>query len=216
MTSPLAGLGSSPTTPVRDRQEMGRDQFLSLLVTQLRHQDPLNPLAPDAFAAQLAQFSSVEQLTQLNKAFDAQQADSIARTLLDKTNLGASLIGRHVVAEGNQLVVSGGSTSFQAEIASPGGRGTLTLYDKAGNVVATRDLGTLRGGLQTVNPPGGLPSGVHHYSVQVEDPNGENVAVRTYTQGVVDGVSFEGGQVLLRIGSIRVPLDRLSEITPLT
>lgn len=217
MTFPLAGLGGSPSTtaPVRNRSELGRDQFLELLVTQLKHQDPLNPMEPEAFAAQLAQFSSVEQLTKLNDAFSNQQADSAARTLLDKTSLGASLIGKHVLAEGSQLTVaSDGSTSFHVDVAGTGGKATLTLYDASGRAVATRSLGSIPGGSRTVRPPTDLPPGVYQYAVSVEGPSGDAVATKTYTDGVVDGVLFEGGQVVLRIGAMRVSIDKLSQITP--
>ena len=217
MTFPLAGLGaSSPSTAaVRDRSDLGRDQFLELLVAQLKHQDPLNPMQPDAFAAQLAQFSSVEQLTKLNSAFTALQSDAAARTMLDKTNLGASLIGKHVLAEGSQLqVASDGSTSFHVDVAGNGGKATLNLYDPSGKVIATRSLGNIPGGSHSIKPPSDLPPGGYSYSVSIEGPTGEQVAVRTFTDGVVDGVLFEGGQVLLKIGTMRVPIDKLSQITP--
>ncbi len=217
MTFPLAGLGASaPTTvPTRDRSELGRDQFLELLVTQLKHQDPLNPMEPEAFAAQLAQFSSVEQLTKLNDAFSTQQADSLARTLLDKTSLGASLIGKHVLAEGSQLTVADdGSTSFHVDVAGTGGKATLTLFDASGNTVATRSLGALSGGARTIRPPTDLPPGVYQYAVSVEGPKGEAVATKTFVDGVVDGVLFEAGQVVLRIGAMRISIDKLSQITP--
>jgi len=163
----------------------------------------------------LAQFSSVEQLTKLNTTVASQQADSIARTLLDKTSLGASLIGRHVLAEGNQVVIGGdGEGSIRLAVAGTGGKASLTLYDVAGNEVARRPLGTLRGGDQTINAPGDLPPGTYYYAVSVENAAGQQVSVRTYTEGVVDAVTFEGGQVLLRIGNLRVPLDKLTEITP--
>ena len=217
MTIPVSLIGSPRTGPPSavGRADLGKDEFLTLLVAQLRHQDPLNPLAADAFAAQLAQFSTVEQLTKLNTTVAAQQAESAARTLLDKTNLGASLIGRHVIAEGNQMTVAAdGTGSIHVDVGGSGGKATLTLYDAAGNTVGTRDLGNVNGGSTTHKVPTDLPPGNYYYTLAVENGAGEQVSVRTYTEGVVDGVAFEGGQVLLRIGTLRVPLDKLSEITP--
>ncbi|MGE0443258.1 MAG: flagellar hook assembly protein FlgD [Gemmatimonadales bacterium] len=218
MTMPVSLIGSGVVPKAATgagKADLDREDFLHLLVTQLQHQDPLNPLEPDAFAAQLAQFSSVEQLTKLNSTIAAQQADSAARTLLDKTNLGASLIGRHVIAEGNQLQVGGdGSSRIRLDVAGTGGTAVLKLYDVAGNEVASRSLGAVSGGARTIVPPKDLPTGEYYYSVSVENAAGEPVSVRTYTEGVVDGVTFESGQVLLRIGSLRVPLDKLTEITP--
>ena len=57
--------GATGTTSLTDRSELGQDAFLKLLVTQLQHQDPLNPLDDTEFIAQLAQFSSLEKLTEM-------------------------------------------------------------------------------------------------------------------------------------------------------
>lgn len=217
MTSPLVGIGGAPTSVANpsSRTELGRDQFLTLLVAQLQHQDPLNPMEPDQFAAQLAQFSSVEQLTKLNATVASQQADSAELALLNKTNLGASLIGRQVLVADNQFVVSadGSTTPIQVDVAGNGGTATLTLLDASGREVTRRVLGTVGGGTRTITPPNDLPPGNYRYRLNVENAAGEPIGVRMYTRGVVDGVSFEGGQVLLRIGALRVPLDTLSEIT---
>ena len=74
MTNPIGQTGSTPSaqaaTPQRETQ-LGRDAFLQLLVTQLRHQDPMQPQADGEFIAQLAQFSSLEQLTQMSKTLEA-------------------------------------------------------------------------------------------------------------------------------------------------
>ncbi len=216
MTFPLAGLGpKAAPTPKVERTDLGRDQFLKLLVTQLKFQDPLNPLEPDAFAAQLAQFSSVEQLTKLNETISAQQQDSALRTLLDKTTLGASLIGRHVLAEGNEFTVaSDGSATIRANIGADGGKATLVLLDGNGTAVSTRSAGVVRGGSQSINLSTGLPAGTYRYRLDVESASGARVSAQTFTDGVVDGVVFEGGVVWLKIGNRKIQLDKLSEITP--
>ena len=75
---------------------MGKDDFLKMLVAQLKHQDPMNPMEGQEFAAQLAQFSSVEQLVQLNKQYET-QAESTAALAESLANNGAlSTIGRTV------------------------------------------------------------------------------------------------------------------------
>lgn len=214
MTFPLAGLGaSSATTDPSRRNELGRDQFLSLLVAQLRHQDPLSPLEPDAFAAQLAQFSSVEQLSKLNEAFDAQRAQQAKQGLLDQTALGASLIGKRVLAEGNQIeIASGGSVTLPVSVAGVGGSATVRFIDGAGRVVATNVVGAVGGGQQTLKVDPGLPAGSYRYDVEVLDAGGRPVGVTPYIDGVVDAILFDNGSVTLRMGSLRVPLENLTEI----
>lgn len=58
---------SEQTSPVKGAEALGRDAFLSLLVTQLQHQNPLEPQADGEFLAQLAQFSSLEQLQEIKR-----------------------------------------------------------------------------------------------------------------------------------------------------
>jgi flagellar basal-body rod modification protein FlgD len=197
------------------RTELDRDAFLRLLVTQLRHQDPLSPLQPHEFAAQLAQFSTVEQLTQVNEGLQQQLGVSQLVALLGKTSFSAALIGRYVVAEGNQVTIpASGQGQIRIEVGTGGGRGTLRLLDASGNEVATRDLGTLQGGRQTVALPADLPPGTYHYEVKVTGANDAVVPVTTYTSGSVSGVYFKDGQIVLRIGSMEVAVDALVEIEP--
>jgi flagellar basal-body rod modification protein FlgD len=62
----LSGTGDNSSTSTHAKKDMGKDEFLNLLVTQLKYQDPLNPMEGQEFSAQLAQFSSLEQLTNMN------------------------------------------------------------------------------------------------------------------------------------------------------
>ena len=67
-------VGATGTTSLTDRSELGQDAFLKLLVTQLQHQDPLNPIEDTAFIAQLAQFSSLEKLTEMAASLERIEA----------------------------------------------------------------------------------------------------------------------------------------------
>src|SRR5262245_59898425 len=81
---------AAASAPSSGRDSIGKDAFLQLLVTQLRNQDPTSPLQPYEFAAQLAQFSSVEQLTQLNAGVSALGGQSQLNTLMSETAFSAS------------------------------------------------------------------------------------------------------------------------------
>ena len=203
--------GSSSTTG--SIASIGKDQFLKLLVTQLKNQDPLSPMKPNEFAAQLAQFTSVEQLIQLNDGMANQSAAVQISTLAGQASLGASLIGRQVVADGHQVVIpASGSAQVRVEVGASGGAGTLTISDSSGHVVATRTLGQIPGGRQTLALPSDLPAGTYSYALSVKDPNGKNVNVTTYTTGIVDAVHFDAGQIVLRMGGLKVLLGDVAEI----
>ncbi len=195
------------------KKELDKDSFLELLVTQLRNQDPTSPLEPYEFAAQLAQFTSVEQLTQLNDAMASQEASLQMATVLGKTSFSAALIGRHVLAGGNQVTIpESGSGRVVVDVGARGGQAKLRLLDAGGREVATRDLGAVSSGRQTLALPDGLPPGTYRYEITVTDSQGGSVAVTTYTSGIVDGVLYEDSDIVLRIGAMKVPLDSLAEV----
>jgi len=202
---------SSSATGSRDA--IGKEAFLKMLVTQLKNQDPTSPLQPHEFAAQLAQFSSVEQLTQLNAGIAALSDLSQLSTLMSETSFSASLVGKQIVAQGDQVEIpKDGPGRIRIDVGVGGGAGTLTLKDANGRIVAERPLGQLSGGPQTVSLPPDLPPGKYTYSVDCKGANDSKVGVRTFVTGIVDGVHFMNGSITLRVGSLEISLDSLSEI----
>ena len=90
-TDPLTGFGSSAAA-----QNLDRDAFMKLLVSQLQHQDPLSPVANEQFVAQLATFSSLEQLQGLNQNVVAMIALNQSNALLSQLTQSSALIGKQV------------------------------------------------------------------------------------------------------------------------
>jgi flagellar basal-body rod modification protein FlgD len=224
LTEPTTRAVAGSSAPAQARApggSLGKDEFLRILVTQLRYQDPLNPMQGSEFASQLAQFSSLEQLVTLNGAFDTQTQTSILQTLAMNANLGAALIGHTVLAAGNQLEV--GATDRLAvtvDVGAGGGAATVRILDQTGREVAKRELGAVGDGRQTLswsNLVGGeqdVPPGNYTYEVVVTARDGSRVSVKPYIRGRVDGVYFENGGVVLRAGGLRIPLAGLAEIDP--
>jgi flagellar basal-body rod modification protein FlgD len=210
--SGLFGATAGSTAP---KKSLDKDAFMTLLVTQLKNQDPMNPSDSSQLAAQLAQFTSVEQLTQLNEAVTSQELTLREATLLSKTSLSAALIGRRVIAEGNEVnVPTTGAAQVRIEVGAGGGQATLRLLDSSGREVTTRSLGVIPAGRQTLTLPADLPAGTYHYEVTVTGAKDTAVPVTTFTRGIVDGVSFKNGQIVLRIGGMEIALDDLAEIEP--
>lgn len=210
--SALFGTTAGATAP---KQTLDKDAFMTLLVTQLKNQDPMNPSDSSQLAAQLAQFTTVEQLSQLNEAVTSQELSLREATLLSKTSLSAALIGRRVIAEGNEVSIpTAGPAQIRIEVGAGGGQAKLRLLDSGGREVATRELGVVPAGRQTLTLPADLPAGTYHYEVTVTGAKDTQVAVATFTRGIVDGVSFKNGQIVLRIGGMEIALDDLAEIEP--
>lgn len=191
---------------------MGKEDFLELLVTQLRNQDPMNPMKGQEFAAQLAQFSSVEQLININESLEAQNGNQ-ALTKNLKNGLAADMLGTQIQAEGNSLNWTGDKVDLHFDMDAPAAQNTLTIRDAAGQTVRTEDLGTLGAGEQsftwdgTNNNGEEVPPGNYTYSIEAIDSNGTAVQTTTYLSGTVDRVSFAQDQVMLWIGDRSIPMD---------
>lgn len=95
MSNVGAVTGSTASSATSQTQVLGKDEFFKMLIAQLKNQDPLNPLDGTAFSAQLAQFSSLEQLTNLNASLTAQN-QNIANLLNTQS---VSLIGKEITAD---------------------------------------------------------------------------------------------------------------------
>ncbi|MCV6625598.1 MAG: flagellar hook assembly protein FlgD [Cellvibrionaceae bacterium] len=120
--------------------ELGKDAFLELMVAQLKNQSPLNPTENGEFVAQLAQFSSVESLDNLNSRFD-----SFANSFQSNQALQASsLVGRSVtVPASSALLAQGGVVSGVGKLPTSSSDVELTISAKGGNVVGRVPLGSL-------------------------------------------------------------------------
>ncbi|HEY9227977.1 MAG TPA: flagellar hook capping FlgD N-terminal domain-containing protein [Gemmatimonadaceae bacterium] len=188
---------------------LGKNEFLKLLVAQLQHQDPMNPMQGDQMAAQLAQFSSLEQLQQINANLTDQT--TATSSVLGALQAGAAIntIGHTVLAVGNEIQLGGtdGASTVTAKIASAG-EGTLHIYNSAGVEVGKRSLGSVRGGKETFtigDAAKDLPDGKYTYSIDVKDASGNAVDVQTYMSGKVTGVSSGPNGVMIELGDLSVP-----------
>lgn len=194
------------------KKELDKDAFLTLLVRQLRNQDPLSPLQPHELAAQLAQFSSLEQLSNLNGAMEAQAIATQMTALVGQTTLSASLLGRDIVAYGSQVHVEAGETpKVRIDVGGGGGQATLTIKDSTGQIMATRELGRIGPGSQNLALPNDLPPGNWTYEVKVRSGD-RDVPVTSYTSGTVTAVEFKNGRIMLKLGKLEVSLDDLLQI----
>ncbi len=160
----------------RPKDELGQSQFLELMITQIKHQDPLNPAESGEFLSQLAQFGTVNGITELQSSFDV-----LASSLQSSQALQAStMVGRSVLTPGSVGLLENG-VDLQGAVDLPASVGDLKVFvqDAAGQLVKQIDLGT-------------QAAGVARFSWNGLSNNGEPVANGTYkvtAQGFVNGTA---------------------------
>ncbi len=153
--SALSALSATGAT----KKDEGSERFLKLLVTQMRNQDPLNPMDNAQVTSQLAQISTVTGIEKLNQTVAALSGQMLQSQALQ----GAGLIGRDVLLEGNQLAFADGKGSAGFELASPADAVKIEILSPAGRVIDTLDLGAQnsgRSGFEWAVPPGASTDGL--------------------------------------------------------
>lgn len=197
------------------KNSLGQDEFLTLLITQLKNQDPTNPMDHAQFTQQMAQFSSLEQLVNINTNLSSLQTATNATNSAQAVNM----IGKEVKAEGDNVHVTGGVASpISFELGQAADRVTINIEDPYGNVVRSIEKSTMSSGPHTIEWNGrdefGAPleDGMYKYTVAAEDTEGTPIEVSTFTRGVVSAVSFENGVGYIHIGDLRYMLSEILEV----
>ncbi|HCH64509.1 MAG: hypothetical protein CL927_20690 [Deltaproteobacteria bacterium] len=195
--------------------ELGQEAFLTLLVTQLQHQDPLEPQKNEEFVAQLAQFSSLEQLTSANTSLE-----SLYMAMASMNNASMTqLLGQQVRAYGDTFSFDGESAVPLTIDASHQMEGaTLTVMDETGRVVYTEELGPMEAGEAELSWDGSTISGgtadagVYSFAVSPRGETPEDFELLTMVTGTIDGMSFETGTPVPSMGGAEIDLSDIIEV----
>lgn len=195
---------------------MGKDEFLQLLVAQLKNQDPMNPMNSEEFAAQLAQFSSLEQLIEINDTLDGQEGMNAAVVDIMNASSALGVIGKEVLATGDSVAVDGsGTESVTIGVGGSGGTGVLRILDENGTEVGSRELGFVGPGRQEIvlgDAAAELDPGAYRYEVTVLNEAGGSVEVQTFARVQIDGVRYGPGGPVLISGNLEIPLASVVEV----
>jgi len=194
---------------------LGKDDFLNLLVAQLQNQDPLEPMDSTAFTSQLAEFSSLEQLANVNENLEYLR---MYQSSINNAQ-AVSFIGKNIDALGDSIQLEGGETEeMHFELSENSSSVFINIYDEAGGLVKYIENGPLGEGKQSVvwdgtdNGGNTLPGGIYKFEVMAVDSNGDKVQTATYIRDRVTGVTFKNGVTYLMAGGMQLPIGDVIEV----
>ena len=213
--NPLAGSsGVNSNVPVVDQRATiadNFDTFLNILTTQLKNQNPLDPMDTNQFTQQLVQFTGVEQQLKTNSFLEA-----LMNASQNSVNTDAvSYIGKEVTAAGTKADLKGGGASWAYNAEAAVSDAKVTIKDANGNVVYS-ETGSLQKGpgnflWDGYGSDGTLkPDGTYTITIDGKNLAGNNVAISTSTVGVVSAVDFSGSEPILTVGGSKI---KLSDVT---
>lgn len=211
--------GSSAVTGQQastDRNQLQDDlnKFLTLLVSQLQHQDPLEPLDAHEFTSQLVQFASVEQQIYSNSHLESLLAAQKGADAAGAVNY----LGKTVQVESDTLKLENGSASVGYALTEPAAKTTVTVTDSQGRAVYSTTGETDKGShdfVWTGSDGNGtqLADGLYTVSVDARREDGSQIPVTTTLTGTVQAAGFDQGTVTLDLGGFEVPLENVLAVT---
>jgi flagellar basal-body rod modification protein FlgD len=197
--------------------ELGKDAFMNLLLTQMKSQDPTNPLKSHEMAAQLAQFTSLEKLTNIEAGITGLRTESKP----DKNFEALALIGKSVTTDSTKI----GRTDQKAthdlkfRLMADAQKADISIKDAKGNVVRKLTFNNLKTGKNNLTWNGqyedGTQAPIGDYTMEIDarGSNGNKIFAQMKAQGVITGINFtsHGPQVL--IGKEAIDLTEIKSIS---
>jgi flagellar basal-body rod modification protein FlgD len=187
-------------------------QFLQLLTTQLKNQDPLSPLDTNQFTQQLVEFSQVEQQMKTNDTLTTlvtlQQSAQSTEAL--------QLVGATVVVDGSTTQLGSNGASWTLNATKPA-TATVTISDSTGQTVYTSTMG-VNSGPQTFTWDGHgndgrlWPAGQYKLTATAKDASGQSTAISTQVQATVDSVDLTQNPPVLSINGQNYTMNQLQKI----
>lgn len=196
--------------------KMDKDSFMKLMLAQMKHQDPTNPMQSHELAAQLAQFSSVEQLQNVNKTLEAMQAGQKPSESFQALNF----IGKAVSGDSSKVNRIKGDKDHDLTFSLPDDakEGKVRIRNSAGEVVRTVDLKSLKKGENKFTWNGlddrgnAAPAGDYQMFVEATNAAGGKLAVKTDFEGVISGLNYTPEGPVLLVGKQSVKLKDIKKI----
>lgn len=193
-----------------------QDKFLTLLVAQMKNQDPMNPMDNAQVTTQIAQISTVQGIEKLNQTVSGL---TTMMTSMQATQ-AANLIGRNVLAQGNGLQLSSGMAKGGIELADEASSVKITIKNSSGATVRELELGEQAAGIVNFawdgkdgnSPQTQLPDGKYSFTIAATDRTGEKITATPLGYARVDNVSINKNNIQISVNGQDLDLNSIYEI----
>jgi flagellar basal-body rod modification protein FlgD len=210
----VSNIDNSQSTQTYGKQTLDQTDFMNILLTELRYQDPSEPMDSKEFAVQLTQFSSLESLSNINTTLD----DLLAYQQSMQNATVTNLIGKTVTVSGNSSYLNG-TAAMDFDLDADAASVKIIVKDETGKVVRSEDIGAQQSGSRSYVWDGkddlenDMPFGNYTFAVEAVDSIGDMVNVKTKSLGTVTNVDFDDGITYLVLdGSKRVHLSDIKSV----
>jgi flagellar basal-body rod modification protein FlgD len=211
--SPIPTDASGQAKQTGSMQVLGKDDFLQLLVTKLQYQDPLEPMQDEDFIAQLAQFSSLEQMNNIADGISTANDWSFLQMQSINNTMASGFIGKEVTADFNGIYADGSNEpkiSFSLDrFASDV---TFTITDADGAVVRTFTEHDLEAGAHQISWDGKdsigntVAEGIYNVSLTASEPSGNSFTPSLSLVGLVESIVYRDGAAYLQVNGVEISL----------
>ncbi len=203
-----ARYGEKPKEARAVKKQLDKDDFMRIMITEMRHQDPTKPMDSDRMATQMAQITSVEQLKNVSNAIEKLSDRNSASDRLAMSGM----IGKSVTVDKGRFTHQKGTVSpINFELPEDASKIKLTILDERGDEVASRELEPMKSGLNVFNWDGVTASntqggtGTYLVRVDAENAKGSKLKIDSVSRETVVGVSFDGGEAQFLVGDAKSP-----------
>jgi flagellar basal-body rod modification protein FlgD len=212
---PAAAVSGPSSTAAQGSPNLGKDDFLKLLMAQLSNQDPTQPADPTTFTTQLAQFSQLELQQNANSTL----TDLAAAQAAGNQEQAVNMVGKNVTFSTNTVTIAaGGGALLTGTLAGDASSVIATITNGAGATMRTVKAGaTPQGSVQIPwdgrdNSGNQLAAGSYNVQLTALDTQGKPVTATSQQSALITGVTFSNGVTQLIAGGTTLPLSSVTEI----
>jgi len=219
--SPVSTSSSGSDSGTDSSTVLGKDDFLQLMITKLQYQDPLNPTTDEDFIAQLAQFSSLEQMSNIADAIESSnQWDYLQMQSLNNV-MSSNLIGKEVTADFSGVYFDGDSKpEVSYTLTQDASKVVFEIRDANDTLVRTLTAKDVAAGSTSIEWDGNnttgnkVDDGYYTVTATAYDSAGESFAPSLKLVGEVTGITYRDGSAFLIVNGTEIALGDVTEIRP--